>query len=169
MSIRIAVGACAILMTACATIITGTTDVIQLSSNPSGATISITDETGTEIFSGTTPTTATLYKSTGFFNGADYSMKISKSGYDTKTVALNRRLSGWYIGNVIFGGLLGILIIDPATGAMWALDTQPSLSLTRSGLPGVGSGADDAESRLILMELDDIPAEMRDRMIPIDG
>ena len=30
--------------------------------------------------------------------------------------------NGWYLaGNFIFGGLLGWLIVDPATGAMWNL------------------------------------------------
>ncbi len=37
-------------------------------------------------------------------------------------VTFDTKLDGWYFGNLIFGGLLGILIIDPATGAMWRLD-----------------------------------------------
>ncbi len=28
-------------------------------------------------------------------------------------------MNGWYAGNIVFGGLIGILIVDPATGAMW--------------------------------------------------
>jgi hypothetical protein len=31
-------------------------------------------------------------------------------------------MDGWYIGNILFGGLIGILIVDPLTGAMWKLD-----------------------------------------------
>ena len=34
-------------------------------------------------------------------------------------------LNGWYIGNVVFGGLIGLLIVDPETGAMWRLDENP--------------------------------------------
>lgn len=30
-------------------------------------------------------------------------------------------LSGWYLGNVVFGGLIGLLIVDPLTGAMYNL------------------------------------------------
>ena len=32
---------------------------------------------------------------------------------------LETRMNGWYLGNIIFGGLIGALIVDPATGAMW--------------------------------------------------
>lgn len=31
-------------------------------------------------------------------------------------------MDGWYIGNLLFGGLIGMLIVDPATGAMYKLD-----------------------------------------------
>ena len=34
---------------------------------------------------------------------------------------LNGTVSGWYFGNILFGGLLGIVAIDPATGAMYKL------------------------------------------------
>ena len=27
-------------------------------------------------------------------------------------------MNGWYIGNILFGGLIGFLIVDPLTGAM---------------------------------------------------
>ena len=30
-------------------------------------------------------------------------------------------MDGWYIGNIVFGGLIGWLVVDPASGAMWKL------------------------------------------------
>jgi len=33
-------------------------------------------------------------------------------------------LSGWYWGNILFGGLIGVLIVDPITGKMWKLPTD---------------------------------------------
>lgn len=30
-------------------------------------------------------------------------------------------MDGWYVGNIIFGGLIGLLLVDPITGAMWKL------------------------------------------------
>lgn len=34
------------------------------------------------------------------------------------------RLSGWYFGNLVFGGLIGMLIVDPLTGAMYNLKPE---------------------------------------------
>ncbi|WP_174263189.1 CsgG/HfaB family protein [Citrifermentans bemidjiense] len=31
-------------------------------------------------------------------------------------------MNGWYWGNIVFGGVIGLLIVDPATGAMWKMD-----------------------------------------------
>ncbi len=54
-------------------------------------------------------------------------MKISKDGFTSKSVALRATLNGWYFGNLLFGGLLGLLIIDPATGAMYKLKQQTAV------------------------------------------
>ena len=32
--------------------------------------------------------------------------------------------NGWYIGNILFGGLIGMIIVDPATGDMWDYYTR---------------------------------------------
>lgn len=34
-------------------------------------------------------------------------------------------INGWYLGNLLFGGLLGWVIIDPITGAMYKFDETP--------------------------------------------
>lgn len=44
-------------------------------------------------------------------------------------VPVNYKLNGWYFGNLLLGGVIGMLIVDPATGSMWKLDTPP-LSVT---------------------------------------
>jgi hypothetical protein len=45
-------------------------------------------------------------------------------GYETKKINLECKLNGWYFGNVFLGGLIGMLIVDPATGAMFRLDND---------------------------------------------
>ena len=37
-------------------------------------------------------------------------------------------MDGWYIGHILFGGLIGFLIIDPATGSMWKLNESVHVS-----------------------------------------
>jgi hypothetical protein len=37
---------------------------------------------------------------------------------------LDSTLSGWYFGNILIGGLIGLLIVDPLTGAMYDLEPE---------------------------------------------
>jgi hypothetical protein len=37
-------------------------------------------------------------------------------------------VNGWYVGNVILGGMIDLLVVNPATGAMWTL-TPKDLNL----------------------------------------
>jgi hypothetical protein len=46
-------------------------------------------------------------------------LKLELAGYKTTQVELHTELSGWYFGNIIFGGLIGMVIVDPLTGSMW--------------------------------------------------
>jgi hypothetical protein len=43
-------------------------------------------------------------------------------GYETKKINVECSINGWYFGNIVFGGLIGFLIVDPVTGAMFKLD-----------------------------------------------
>ncbi len=38
-------------------------------------------------------------------------------------------VDGWYIGNIIFGGLIGWLIVGPLTGAMYALPESVTVEM----------------------------------------
>lgn len=82
------------------------------------------------LMEGRTPATVTLDSSSGFFSGADYRVVFSKDGYHQQTFPLNSSLDGWYVANILFGGLIGLFIVDPATGAMWSLDNVVAVSLS---------------------------------------
>lgn len=110
----------------CATILGSTTQYVSVDSSPSGATISIVNQRGAEVFRGTTPTTVLLKKGIGYFRGADYVITAELEGFSSRSIPVERGLSAWYyLGNIFFGGLIGILIVDPATGAMWKIDEHP--------------------------------------------
>ena len=51
----------------------------------------------------------------------NYVVKIEKDEFSPFETEVKGGLNGWYFGNVVFGGLLGIVIVDPLTGAMWTL------------------------------------------------
>jgi hypothetical protein len=66
-----------------------------------------------------TPHTAALERGDGYFQKKYYDITLSKEGYVTEKVSIAPELNPWYIGNLLFGGLLGMLIVDPLTGSMW--------------------------------------------------
>ena len=66
-----------------------------------------------------------LEKSDGYFQNATYNLEVSLDGYQTQVIPLKSSLNGgWYFaGNIVFGGFIGWLIVDPLTGGMWAFET----------------------------------------------
>lgn len=113
-----------VLFSSCASIVSKSIYPVSISSNPIGARISITDKFGKEIYLGNTPATVRLKAGAGYFSRAEYQVKFSGPGYNEKMVPVTFKLDGWYFGNIILGGVIGMLIIDPATGAMWKVDSE---------------------------------------------
>jgi hypothetical protein len=111
------------LFTNCATILKTAYEKISIVSQPNQAMFSVYDNKGYLVWNGETPSSFTLNKGEGYFKKATYRVEISKPGFQTMTVYLQARVSGWYLGgNLLFGGFTGWLIVDPITGAMWALN-----------------------------------------------
>lgn len=110
-----------LLFTGCASIVDGGPKTVQLNSNPEGAKVTIFDKMGKEISVNTTPTTVTLKRSHGYFSGENYKLIFEEPGYYPYETHVQSTLNGWYLGNFIFGGPLGLLIVDPGTGAMFTL------------------------------------------------
>ena len=151
-----------LLCNGCASIISQSTYPVTFDSNPTGATIVIMDHDGTRLFEGPAPTTLTLLAKRGFFQGARYTIEASQDGYNTGRATLHAKLDGWYISNIFFGGLLGFLIIDPATGAMWKLDARVAVNLgaaTNSSVAG--------DHQLAILSVDQIPRDYLPQLIRI--
>jgi hypothetical protein len=121
--------AVALLSTGCASIVGKSVFPVTINSDPSGSDILIKDEKGQEIFAGKTPTTVTLDAGEAYFHAKSYQVHFSKAGYGSHQAVIRAQLSGWYIGNVLFGGLIGWLIVDPITGKMWKLPTDLTVKL----------------------------------------
>jgi hypothetical protein len=111
----------------CASIVSKTKYPVLLKTTPAGATVTVTNKKGIDVFSGTTPASIILKSGGGYFQPALYKVKFEMPGYDEKIVTLKATLNGWYIGNIVFGGLIGLLIVDPLTGAMYKIN-RPMIS-----------------------------------------
>lgn len=116
----------------CASIVSKSSWPVSVQSNPTGARCVIANKEGVQVHAGETPLALTLNASSGFFTSQDYSITCDKEGYQTAKAEMPSSLNGWYLGNIIFGGLIGILIVDPATGAMWKLEETTVVNLAKS-------------------------------------
>lgn len=105
----------------CATIFSGTKHTFVLNTKPEDAKVTVTNKKGKEIFSGQTPAQVRLKSGAGYFSPARYVITFSKPGFVDQTVPVSFKISGWYFGNILIGGALGMLIIDPLTGGMWTV------------------------------------------------
>ena len=128
--IRIAAAFAAILiLQGCASIVGESEYPVAVSSAPEGASFEIRNRSGQVVHSGSAPSTVTLKSGKGYFSGQTYTLLFKKEGYSDKTVTLDSNISGWYWGNILFGGLIGMLIVDPATGAMYKLPESISADM----------------------------------------
>ncbi|MEG0197283.1 hypothetical protein [Acinetobacter sp.] len=152
--------AAALTMTGCASIFSGTTQTLTFKSVPDAANITITNKLGEKIHTGSTPATVTLKRGNGYFKPAGYQVTFSKEGFQTKTVQVKATVNGWYIANIIFGGLIGFLIVDPVTGAMYTL--SPSDINTLLDAAQLSTTKKEQQS-LTVMLVQDIPVDMMKR------
>lgn len=121
------------LLISCATIMRDNTQSVPIKANVEKVDIKISNKSGEVIFEGQTPTTLTLKTSaqSGYFNPEKYTIIASKDGFKTQTSIIDWHVSGWYyVGNFVFGGLIGYLIIDPITGDMYYLDEEVNLNMS---------------------------------------
>ena len=99
----------AITLAGCATITRGTTNQVQIQSDPPGALAHTS--TG---FSCTTPCTITVSRKD------EFSVVFSKPGYRDETVDVKTQVAGagaaGFAGNILLGGIIG-MGADAATGA----------------------------------------------------
>jgi hypothetical protein len=151
-----------ITLSSCASIVSRSTYPVNVRTEPKGASISITDKKGNEVYKGSSPATVELKAGAGFFTRAEYRVRISAAGYEEKIVPINFKIDGWYWGNLLIGGLLGMLIIDPATGAMWKIsdpiiyETLEKSTLSTSNIP-----------TLRIIDIASIPEGYRDKLAQI--
>ena len=102
-------------VTGCATILNGGDQEVTVNSSPSAAEVIIKSNEGVIAFAGKSPVTTELSRKN------EYEVIVKMEGYKEATVRILKNFNIIYLGNIICGGLVG-LIIDPITGAMWKLE-----------------------------------------------
>ena len=103
----------------CASIVHGPTQTVDFTSQPKGARLTIDGKDY-----GKTPKSVNLLR-VGRLKGESsekisYDVKIELEGFYPYELKIKREMDGWFIGNILIGGLIGI-IIDAANGSMYKL------------------------------------------------
>lgn len=151
-----------VCLTGCATIVGKDVFPVTINSNPDGANILIVDEKGRKMYTGTTPSTVTLAAGESYFHAKTYTITFSKQGYTDQYATVKATLSGWYFGNILFGGIIGILIVDPISGKMWKLQSDVTANLTQK------TAMHQEQPTLKIMTLSQIPDNLKKYLVRIN-
>lgn len=137
--------------TSCATILSKSSYPVSFTSTPSGAAVTVVNRAGSTVYTGSTPSTVTLKAAAGYMKREEYSVTFQKEGMAPKTVPVLCSLDGWFFGNILLGGAIGMLIVDPASGAMYKID-ETSVHAT------LGSdSASVSERELRILDISQVP------------
>ena len=94
----------AVFASGCASIMHGGGDqTVGIATNPVGATIIVEGQRYTS------PARVNLKRN------QNYTGTVEMGGYETASFTVTKKISGWVWGNIVFGGLIG-LVIDLAVG-----------------------------------------------------
>lgn len=160
-----ALSAVAVFTTGCASIVHGGSRNITINSRPSGAKVTIAKtDSGQLVHSGTTPLTVMLDPRRGYFKGQSYTVRFELPGYNNAEIAIRPEMSGWYWGNILFGGLIGMIVVDPITGSMWNLSPdriEHPLSAEQADMIRQGKG-------FVVVLVQDLSARERAELVRIN-
>jgi len=146
----------AALTAGCASIIHGSRQDVRVTSVPSGAVVRVNLNNQAT----TTPGVLTLNR-----KEIGYVLTFEKQGYKPVEVSLRRTVDGWLFGNILFGGLVGI-VIDFASGSAYKLTPdEVSTVLTQMNVSMKNMRKGDL---LVVVDLERLPKQARERIARSD-
>ncbi|MBI4041221.1 MAG: PEGA domain-containing protein [Deltaproteobacteria bacterium] len=109
---KILSGGCLVLFVSmvisCATLFTGTSDVVNVSTNPEGAKVYVDDA-----YKGTSPIEVSLKRN------ADHNVRVTKAGFQDASSILRREFNPVSLINTVF---VLFWLVDIVTGALWKFE-----------------------------------------------
>jgi hypothetical protein len=112
-----------VLLGGCATVTTGTTQSINIDSDPQAAECTLTRE-GAALGTVTTPSPLTIKR-----HAATVHVVCKKPGYEDGRTVMNSRFETASAGNFLVGGIIGVMV-DASSGANSRYDTHVMVRLT---------------------------------------
>lgn len=105
----------------CASIVSDSKPKVGVYAVPRITSFTVTNSAGRVVHKGQTPNQVILETGRGYFKRETYTVTFHREGFADDVHVLRPTVSGWYWGNILIGGLIGMLIVDPLTGAMYTL------------------------------------------------
>ena len=131
---RIVMVACLLGLSGCATITSGSSHDVKIAVEPSNALVVVKDHKGPVVYSGRAGTIALK-------RGKDYSVTVSRRGYEDTVVEIPSGLNGETFVNILFviPVLIGLGIgIDAASGGLWSMKNDDiHVTLAEKEVPAV--------------------------------
>jgi hypothetical protein len=106
------------ICTGCASIMSGRHAEVAINTNAPNARVVVRDKRGQHVASLHTPATVTLRRKDKLIFPARYTATIEAPGYQPASVPIRSTFNPWILGNVVIGGIPG-LVVDNVTGAAW--------------------------------------------------
>ena len=151
-------------LTGCSTIMCKGEQSINIKTAPPAAEIKVYNSKEEMVFTSTTPTIAVLKRGKGYFSAEKYRIVITKEGYQARELCISGRVNSWYLfGNLLFGGIVGYLIVDPISGAMWTLSPSDITLELQSELSALGP----KEAGLTIVLKEKVPEELTPYLKPV--
>jgi hypothetical protein len=117
------------LICGCATIVANGDEPVHFVSDPPGARVVIRDGAGGLVHHGVTPFEVELDAHAGYFRSMRYHARFEEACHVPVDAYFGGELDEWYFGNLLFGGVIGMVLVDPATGEMWKIDEDIGVAL----------------------------------------
>lgn len=166
----IAIGAC-FLLVSCASVVSGPNRKVTIASNPTGVEFVVKRNNGASVSNGVTPATVSLNSAAGYFQPAKYLVEFKRKG-EVQSIPISASLNKWYFGNLLFGGfgLIGLLVVDPATGAMWKLEGPVAATFqdkTKDETIQIAAPVKKSAKKLRVANTDDVPMHLRGNLVAV--
>jgi hypothetical protein len=88
-----------------------------------------------------------------------YKVQLEKAGYAPADMAIQKSTSGWVFGNILFGGIIG-LIVDFSNGAAYKLTPE----VVQASLSQTTTMQDKDENTLIFVDFEQLLPEEQERV-----
>lgn len=152
--------ASALFMANCASIIHGSKQMITFQSTPVGATVSVADAMGVGYGECVTPCEIELKRK------REYHVKFMKEGYSAADLVIQRKSSGWIWGNILLGGVIG-LVIDFSNGSAYKLSPEQMQATLSKETLGRFPKKDESIT-LLFIDFDQLAKEEKEKLKSVE-